>query len=147
MMRAIYVPVRFKGARNEVVRRSLIDTGAEISLVPIDLARQVGAWCTNQTIGITGIHGHSRIVPLVKMGIFFPKLSGKGGYFLIAVGDTNEPLIGIDVLRLLGIEIDTRTGKLEVKNEIWEAFKTLSAVGVILFTGIKVLEKVFGEET
>ena len=52
-----------------------------------------------------------------------------------------EPIIGMDVLKPLGIGIETKTGELSIKNEIWEAFKTISGIGVTFFLGVKILEK------
>ena len=40
--------VKFKGARGETLIKSLINTGADISLIPLKIARQIGAWRTNQ---------------------------------------------------------------------------------------------------
>ena len=57
-----------------------------------------------------------------------------------------EPIIGMDVLKPLGIGIETKTGELSIKNEIWEAFKTISGIGVAFFLGVKILEKLFEEE-
>ncbi len=144
----IYQDIRFKGFCGEAIEKALIDTGAEISLIPIDLARRVGAWRTNQSTNIVGIHAQRRNLPIAKTEIFFPSLGDKGGYFLVAVSDVEEePIIGMDVLKPLGISIDTKTHQLSVKNEIWEAFKTLSAIGVLTYAGIKILEKVFEEES
>jgi len=143
----IYKPVKFKGKKGETPRNSLIDTGASISLIPIELAISVGAWRTGQYVNITGVHEQSRNFPVGQMGIFFPNLGNKGGYFLIGVSDVEkEPIIGMDVLKPLGISIDTKSGELSIKNEIWEAFKTLSGIGVAFFLGVKILENLFGEE-
>ncbi len=143
----IHKSIRFKGAYGESIRQSLIDTGAEILLIPRELAVNIGAWHTNQTVNIVGFHGYSSDLPLGKVGIFFSELGNKGGYFLVAVSNIEkEPVIGMDVLKPLGISIDTRTGKLSIKNEIWEAFKTISGVGVVLFLGVKVLETIFEED-
>jgi len=139
--------IKFKGAREEIIEQSLIDTGASISLRPIELARRVGAWRTDQDVKVVGVHKQSRVLSLGKVGIFFPDLEDKGGYFIAAVSDVEkEPIIGMDILRPLGISIETSTGELSIKNEVWEAFKTLSGVGVIVFLGVKIIEKLFGEE-
>ncbi len=61
-----------KGAKDETVEQSLIDIGASISLLPIELAKQVEAWRTNQNVNVIGVHGQSRNLPLGKIGIFFP---------------------------------------------------------------------------
>ena len=143
----IYKCVKFKGKHTETTKKALIDTGADISLIPSKLASIIGAWHTNQWVDIVGVHGQSRKLPVGKIGIFFPELGDKGGYFLVAVSNIEKvPIIGMDILKPLGISIDTKTGELSIKNEIWEAFKTLSAIGVVFFLGVKVLEKLFGEE-
>ena len=143
----IYKPIKFRGARDETIRESLIDTGASISLIPRELAITVGAWHTDQYVDVTGVHGQSRALPIGKIGIFFPALGDKGGYFLVAVSDVEkEPIIGMDVLKPLGISIETKTEELSIKNEIWEAFKTISGIGVAFFLGVKILEKLFEEE-
>ena len=142
----IYKPIKFQGRKGETVKNSLIDTGASISLIPIELARLVGARRTDHYVNVTGVHGQSRNLPIGQIGIFFPDLGDKGGNFLVAISDVEkDPIIGMDVLRPLGISIDTKTGELSIKNEIWEAFKTLSALGVAFFFGIKILEKLFEE--
>ena len=146
-VKMIYKSVKFRGARGETIRESLIDTGASISLIPRELAITVGAWRTSQYINVTGVHGKSRVLPIGKIGIFFPTLEDKGGYFFVAVSDVEkEPIIGMDVLKPLGIGIETKTGELSIKNEIWEAFKTISGIGVAFFLGVKILEKLFEEE-
>jgi len=142
----IYKQIKFKGGRKETITKALIDTGASISLLPVRLARLIGAWRTDQDVNVIGIHKQSRKLPVGKVGIFFPDLGDKGGYFLVAISDIEEePVIGMDVLKPLGISIETKTGRLTIKNEIWEAFKTLSAIGVVIFAGVKILEKSFGE--
>lgn len=143
----IYKPIKFRGAHGETTRESLIDTGADISLIPRELAITVGAWRTSQYVNVTGVHGQSRDLPIGKIGVFFPTLGDKGGHFFVAVTDVEkEPIIGMDVLKLLGISIEAKTGELSIKNEIWEAFKTLSTIGVSFFLGVRILEKLFEEE-
>lgn len=143
----IYKPIKFRGAHSEDIKESLIDTGASISVIPTELAIAVGAWRTDQYVDVIGVHGQSRRLPVGKIGIFFPALGDKGGYFLVAVSDVEkEPIIGMDVLKPLGISIDTKTEELSIKNEIWEAFKTISGIGVAFFLGVKILEKLFEEE-
>lgn len=142
----IYQTIRFEGARNTIQENALIDTGAEISMIPLRLAQMIGAQRTDQTTNITGVHGQSRTLPLGVVYVYFPSLNNIGGRFLVAISDIDsEPIIGMDVMKPLGISIDTQTNQLSVKNEIWEAFKTLAGVGVLTFAGIKILESIFEE--
>jgi len=129
---------KFQGARTKTQESALIDTGADISIIPLRLAMKIGAWRTNQTINIVGIHKQSRELPLGVAHIYFPSLNNIGGRFLIAISDKEqEPIIGMDILRPSGISIDTKTHQVSVRNEVWEAFKTLSAVGVFDLCGHK----------
>ncbi len=112
----IYRPIKFKGANKEITKPSLIDTGDSISLIPIELAWCVGVWRTNQDVNVIVVHGQQRRPPLGKVGIFFPDLGNKGGDFLVAVSDVEkESIIGMNILRTLGINIDTKTGELSIK--------------------------------
>ncbi len=66
---------------------------------------------------------------------------------MVAVSDIEgDPIIGMDVLKPLGITIDSRTEELLIKNVIWEAFKTLSGIGVAVFIVVKILDKLFEKE-
>jgi len=143
----IYKDIKFKGAREEVIKKALIDTGAERSLMPVELAKEVSAWRTKQEINIVGIHKQGKKLPVDIAGVFFPSLNNIGGNFLVAVTPIEkEPIIGMDILGPLGISIDARTHQLSVKNAIWEAFKTLSAIGILTYGVIKIIDSFFEEE-
>jgi len=138
----IYVGVKLKGGTNETTENALVDTGAEISLLPVSIAINIGAWSTNQQTNVVGVHGQARTLPIVVGHLYFPSLNNVGGQFAFAMSDIEqEPIVGMDILKPLGITIDTRTHELSVKNEIWEAFKKLAAVGVLTYGGIKILKK------
>jgi predicted aspartyl protease len=123
-----------------VTADALIDTGAELSMMPTGVAQAVGAWLTNYTQALTGIHGDSRTFPVVVADIAFSDLK-VGGRFAFAMSNfTSETIIGMDVLKPLGISVDTASHQLSVKNEVWEAFKTLAAIGVLVIGGVKLLE-------
>ena len=80
-------------------------------------------------------------MPIIVACVYFPSLKGIGGRFPFVMDSTGRKLIiGMDILKPLEITIDTKTHQLSVKNEIWEAFKTLSAIGVLVVGGVKLLE-------
>jgi len=137
----IYADVTLQGARNGIIEKALIDTGAEISLIPLSVAANIGAWRTNQQTNVVSVHGEDRTLPIIVAHLYFPSLNNIGGQFAFAMSNTGQELIvGMDILKPLGITIDTKTHQLSVKNEIWEAFKTLSAVGVLFVGGVKLFE-------
>jgi len=137
----IHENVRLQGARGENMERALIDTGAEISVMPLSVATNIGAWRTNQQTNIVGIFGQARMLPIIVANLYFPSLNNVGGQFAFAMSDMEQEfIVGMDILKPLGINIDTKTHQLSIKNEIWEAFKTLAGVGVLVFGGLKLLE-------
>lgn len=137
---SIYTDIKLKGARNEIIENALVDTGAEISLMPLSLGANIGAWYTGQQTDVVGVHGEARTLPIIVAYLYLPSLNNMGGQFAFAMNNTGQELIvGMDILKPLGIIIDTKTHQLSVKNEIWEAFKTLAAGGVFIFAGIKLL--------
>lgn len=143
----IYKQILFQGAETEIIENALIDTGAEISMIPKGLANSIGAWHTNQNMDIIGVHNHKRTLPIGIANIYFSSLDDVGGQFSIAISDLEEePLIGMDIMRPLGININTRTHKVTVNNETWEAFKTLSGIIVGGFIVVKALDAIFKEE-
>ena len=140
-MERIYVDVKLKGARGEITKAALIDTGAERSLMPLSTAVNIGAWGTNQQTNVVGVHEQARTLSIIVAYLHFPSLSNIGAQFAFAMSNKGQELIvGMDILKPSGITIDTTTHQLSVKNEIWEAFKTLAAVGVFVYGGLKLLE-------
>ncbi len=142
----IYHRVTLRGGRTEVVESALIDTGAELSLLPSRLAGWIGAWLTNYETTVVGVHGDGKTLPIVVSDLAFPQLNNVGGRFAFVVSESEGPLIvGMDILKPLGITIDTTNHQLGVKNEVWEAFKTLAGVGVLVVGGLKILAQLVDE--
>lgn len=142
----IYQNIRFHGAINTVYGKALIDTGADISMIPLGLAEMIGALHICKVINIRGVFGQDRTLPLRTMCICFPSLKNIGMQIPVAVSDVEQiPIIGMDVLKPLGITIDTKTGQLSVKHEGWEVFKTMAGVVAIIIFGAEVVDYAFGK--
>ena len=58
----IHVDVVLKGAQGEATQKALIDTGAELSLLPATSSNTIRPWATNITQNVRGVHGD--IVPM-----------------------------------------------------------------------------------
>jgi predicted aspartyl protease len=137
----IYTDIKLKGASNEIIINALIDSGAEISLMPLRIAQNIGAWKTNEYIDIKSVHEEIKECSIIIAELYFISLNLVGGQFRFAMSDVaKEVIIGMDILKPLGITIDTKSNSLSIKNEILEAFKTLSTVGVITYGTIKLLD-------
>jgi hypothetical protein len=57
-----------------VTVETLIDTGALISIIPLDLAQQIGAWKTNDKIQIIGVNNQMSLLLLCAVIVEFPML-------------------------------------------------------------------------
>lgn len=136
----IYNPIQLKASRGQVNCNCLIDTGAEVSFIPSSAASKVGAWVTNYSQTVTGVHQDTKTFPVVLVDAYFADLSVGGRFPFVMSELTQEIIIGMDVLKPLGVSIDTATNRLSVKSEVWEAFKALAAIGVLVVGGIKLLE-------
>jgi len=66
--------IRFKGKFGKVTVGAFIDTGASISIVPLDLSQQIGAWKTNDKIQIIGVNNQMSLLLLCALIVEFPML-------------------------------------------------------------------------
>ena len=74
---------------------ALIDRGALISMIPLDLAQQIGAWKTNDKIQIIEVYNQMSLLLLCAVIIEFPMFNYIGGKLIVAVSDKEtRPIIG-----------------------------------------------------
>jgi len=97
---------------------SLLDTGADISFIPIRILQAIGAHDLNRVISIKDSHGYVRRHFIYKIGLYFPTLNNQGNYFDVAGCDSNGCLIGHDVMGALRIEPHPETGKASASNNV-----------------------------
>jgi predicted aspartyl protease len=135
-----------------VTVETLIDTGASISIIPLDLAQQIGAWKTNDKIQIIGVNNQMSLLLLCAVIVEFPMFNYiVVGKLIVAVSDKEtRPIIGMDIMNPLGITIDTKAKTLSLRNPDNGNLKNiLAAIGnATLFVGgiilvVKILEKIF----
>lgn len=143
--------VKFKGEKSEIIANSLIDTGASISIIPLDIAIQIGAWETGQQIEIVGVNNQRSIVPLGAVIIQFPQFNNIGSKVVIPVSENQKkPIIGMDILSPLGFIIDTKNKSIMLNDKSDSGFKdfyvgvgkaTLFIAGTVII--INVLKEIF----
>lgn len=138
----IYTPVRFSGALGSLTYLAVVDTGAMISVVPSSVAAAVGALRTGMKVSVKGVHPDIRELEVCVVGICFPELTRKRHFFPVLVSDWVEvPLIGLDVLKEFGLQIDARTGKLFSRNELWEVWKEICALLLAMWFIVSLLQE------
>jgi predicted aspartyl protease len=105
------------GTRGQERVRAVIDTGAERSLLPSALLELVGAEWTDETITVAGWSGETSELRTALVEVRFPSLGWRGARLqVLERDDGGDVLIGMDVLHLLSLVIDTKSRKLAVKD-------------------------------
>lgn len=111
-MASLVVPVTFKGARGRMTLRTLIDTGAEMSLIPSEAAEKIGV----PIFGSVSVKGAGRAVvevgrvqsieipgaKLCKSGPMLVWIFGKGAIF---PGTGIHAILGYDFMQKARMEI------------------------------------------
>lgn len=126
--------IHLGGARGGAWPSALIDTGAEMSVIPSGVASEIGALATGRHVSLTGVHRDTKTLALMQAEMWFPDLQA-GGWFEFAVSDhARDIIVGMDILNPLGVSIDTETGHLSRKGETFGAFFKLALIsGAVLF--------------
>lgn len=136
MIQKIYTDLIFRGKQRGIKIRALVDTGATISVIPDHIARLMVYNRTPYTVFLRGFIKtiQASTSPIVIADTYFPAVRKRGRFTYAVVHGADQILIGMNILSVSGIYISTRTGELSVRNETWEAFKTLS--GLVALGGI-----------
>lgn len=110
-----YENVVFRGEKTDVLELSLIDTGATISIIPRVLVEKIGAKIDGETSSYIVETNKIEKYPTCRIEICVPSLKD-GGKFIFMVrekGDRdNKPIIGMNILKSLGIIINTKNYEL-----------------------------------
>lgn len=101
--------VRIKGSR-WVEARALIDAGATYCLIPPDLARRAGLDASRRRYSVRLANG-KRITVGGDLGTV--RINGREAPATLLIGNAHEPIIGVEALEALGVELDLRRGVLK----------------------------------
>lgn len=102
-MASLVVPVTFKGPKGQATIRTLIDTGAEMSLIPEAVATKIGA----PIFGEVSVRGAGRAVVKVGRvsGIEIPGASlCKTGAMLVWIFPRGAVFPGTGIMAILGFD-------------------------------------------
>ncbi|MBI4603114.1 MAG: aspartyl protease family protein [Planctomycetes bacterium] len=105
----VYVNAKVKGKRQGTVR-FLVDTGATYCLVPEELARKLGLFKTPMRQKVRLADGKTVRLP-VAGGLI--RLDGREAATWFWIGRCDEPLLGVETLEVLGLEVDPKKRRLK----------------------------------
>ena len=105
----VYVEATIRAKRRKRVR-FLVDIGATCSLIPPDLAKQVGMEPSRLRETVHLANGKTVHVPTALGQI---RIDGRETVTVFRIGPSDEPLLGVEALEALGLSVDPRTGTLK----------------------------------
>jgi clan AA aspartic protease len=90
----------------------LVDTGATYSVIPPDMADDVGVARLGRTYRIQLANG----APVeMDVGVALVRVLGREAPATVLIGEVTEPLLGVETLEALGLSVDPTTGTLHKK--------------------------------
>ncbi len=98
----VYVTAKLLGKR-EKSAKFLVDTGATYSLIPPDMAKEVGLALAERKMTVVLANGKRSRLP---MGLALLKVDGRETGTVFLVGACDEPLLGVEALEALGLAVD-----------------------------------------
>ena len=99
-------------AREEREVSMVVDTGATFSVLPPDLADEIGVARLGRTYRIELANG----TPVdMEVGTAFFRVLDREAPATVLIGAVTEPLLGVETLEALGLTVDPTTGTLRKK--------------------------------
>lgn len=99
-------------ARREREVSMLVDTGATYSVLPPDLADEIGVARLGRSYRIQLANGAAVDM---EVGVALFRILDREAPATVLVGSVTEPLLGVETLEALGLSVDPTTGTLRKK--------------------------------
>ncbi len=106
----MYVEAEFQGLTATRTFKTIVDTGATYTVIPPDLAEELGAV---ETPYVENVLLANRKTVEAKVTLIRVRILDRAFTVKVLVMDDAEPLIGIDTLEALGLKVDPVTGTVE----------------------------------
>lgn len=105
----VYQNVVLTGERSQTVRM-FVDTGATFSVIPPELARQIGVRPAKKLHTVKLADGRTI---RMKVGLAFFRINGREAANTVLIGKVAEPTLGVEALEALGLAVDPTVGELK----------------------------------
>jgi predicted aspartyl protease len=106
----IYTEVELKGTKAEKKVRMLVDTGASRTILPYELALEVGVNPTGFREEVSYGDGHKRELELVIIPL---SILGRRMVDMVWLDEIPEPILGLETLEWLGLKVNPKKGEVE----------------------------------
>jgi len=106
----VYIEVEFQGLTATRAFKTLVDTGATYTVIPLDLAKELGVV---ETPYIENVVLANRQTVEARVAMTRVRILDRAFTVRVLVMDAAEPLIGVDTLETLGLKVDPVTGAVE----------------------------------
>jgi predicted aspartyl protease len=124
----VYVTAIFRGRRELVMERVLVDTGATFTVMPLELARE---YLYETPLEATLRLGDGRTVR-ARVFVAEVEIEGRRGPARVMAFEGAVPVIGVDTLETLGLKVDPVTGRIE-KSEYYMLFVSAKSEALARF--------------
>lgn len=104
----VYQNVQISVDRAKTVRM-FVDTGATFSMIPPELAKEIGVKLARKKHRVRLADGKVIRLPV---GLAFFRINGREAANTVLIGRVDEPILGVEALEALGYAVDPTTGKL-----------------------------------
>lgn len=105
----VYATVRFRGSAGEREVSALVDTGSTYTVIPPELAQEIGVLSLPEKFRLRLANGH-RVA--VEAGTVSVTVLRRTVPVTVAILPGAEALLGVEALEALGLRVDPATGKL-----------------------------------
>jgi clan AA aspartic protease len=110
----IYTGVKFTGIRGENKLTVLVDTGATFSILPPQIADQIGVSKLPRKIGL---HLANSNCVEAEAGSVLAEVKGREVPATVVILPGSESILGVETLEGLGLKVNPKTGGIEPQRE------------------------------
>lgn len=113
----VYVESLLRGSKKEERMRVFVDTGSTFSILPYEIAGDLGVHKAPWNEAVTLADGSLKEF---EVAFIYLEVLGRGTVAKVLLSEADEPALGVETLETLGLRVDPTTGKVEASRG-WKA--------------------------
>jgi clan AA aspartic protease len=106
----VYAEVELKGTKAEKEVRMFVDTGATRTIIPYEIAEEIGVQKTPYHDKVEYGDGNIRELEVATLKL---KIARREATDIVYLDDIKEPILGVYTLETLGLKVNPQSGEIE----------------------------------